>query len=104
MHDLLQRSVGFGVPDSVCSGCLLLHTALTLCMLGPKGGVPIQTKLEILRLPDEEESCIVERLCHFTGWLYTSPFPHKLANMSRFMTVHLEAKLLSSVFVKGRVT
>ena len=55
-------------------------------------GVPVRAKLKILRLPDnEKDGRFVERLCRFTGRLHASPFPHKLANVSRFMTIHLQA-------------
>ena len=64
----------------------------TCAYSGIKGGVPVRAKLKILRLPDnEKDGRFVERLCRFTGRLYASPFPHKLANMSRFMTIHLQA-------------
>ena len=64
----------------------------TCAYSGIKGGVAVQAKLKILCLPDnEKDGRFVERLCRFTGQLNASSFPYKLANMSRFMTIHLQA-------------
>ena len=63
-----------------------------LCIFGYKRGCTGTGKTQNLRLPDnEKDGRFVERPCRFTGRLHASPFPHKQANMSCFMTIHLQA-------------